>query len=135
MGEGPIVNLGLDSAHHLASIPLQVQTCIHGAYIFVDAPPCLPDATLMLNDASVYSLSTQSKDKTECHSLSPPGPDREVDNAARFIQGEFLERNLTKSKIIYPHFTTATDTSNIKVVMKVVLDTIIRENLEAANLL
>ena len=66
---------------------------------------------------------------------TPLGPDREVDIAARFIQSEFLERNLTKSKIIYPHFTTATDTSNIKVVMKVVLDTIIRENLEAANLL
>ena len=46
-----------------------------------------------------------------------------------------MDRNLNKSKIIYPHFTTATDTSNVKVVMKVVLDTIIRENLEAANLL
>lgn len=70
-------------------------------------------------------------------SPSPPytGPDRDVDAAARFIQNEFMERNLNKGKIIYPHFTTATDTSNIKVVMKVVLDTIIRENLEAANLL
>lgn len=63
------------------------------------------------------------------------GPDRDVDAAARFIQTEFMNRNLNKSKMIYPHFTTATDTSNIKVVMKVVLDTIIRENLEAANLL
>ena len=72
--------------------------------------------------------------------LHPPppshlGPDRDVDAAGRFIQGEFMDRNLNKSKIIYPHFTTATDTSNIKVVFKVVLDTIIRENLEAANLL
>ena len=63
------------------------------------------------------------------------GPDRDVDSAARFIQTEFMERNLNKSKIIYPHFTTATDTSNIKVVFKVVLDTIIRENVEMANLL
>ena len=55
--------------------------------------------------------------------------------AARFIQSMFLERNLTKSKIIYPHFTTATDTSNIKAVMKLTLETITRENLEAANLL
>ncbi len=46
-----------------------------------------------------------------------------------------MERNLNKGKIIFPHFTTATDTSNIRVVFKVVLDTIIRENLEAANLL
>ena len=42
---------------------------------------------------------------------------------------------MNNGKIVYPHFTTATDTSNIKVVFKVVLDTIIRENLEAANLL
>lgn len=63
------------------------------------------------------------------------GPDRDLDSAAKFIQKEFMERNLNKSKIIFPHFTTATDTSNITVVMKVVLDTIIRENLEAANLL
>lgn len=63
------------------------------------------------------------------------GPDRDLQAAGEFIQKEFLERNLNKSKIIYPHFTLATDTSNIKVVFKVVLDTIIRENLEAANLL
>ena len=43
------------------------------------------------------------------------GPDRDIDAAARFIQQEFMDRNLNKTKIIYPHFTTATDTSNIKV--------------------
>ena len=43
------------------------------------------------------------------------GPDRDVEAAADFIQREFMERNLNKSKIIYPHFTTATDTSNIRV--------------------
>lgn len=63
------------------------------------------------------------------------GPERDVEAAAMFIQNMFLDRNLNKSKIVYPHFTTATDTSNIRVVFKVVLDTIIRENLEAANLL
>lgn len=68
-------------------------------------------------------------------SLSHLGPERDVEAAAMFIQNMFLDRNLNKSKIVYPHFTTATDTSNIRVVFKVVLDTIIRENLEAANLL
>ena len=63
------------------------------------------------------------------------GPDHNVETAGRYIQDEFLGRNLNKSKIVYPHFTTATDTSNIRVVFKVVIDTIIRENLEAANLL
>ena len=90
--------------------------------------------------SETQSSFTHISPPSHTHTHTPPphtplGPDREVDIAARFIQGEFLERNLTKSKIIYPHFTTATDTSNIKVVMKVVLDTIIRENLEAANLL
>lgn len=68
-------------------------------------------------------------------SLDCSGPDRDFDAAGNFIKEEFMERNLNKGKIIFPHFTTATDTSNIRVVFKVVLDTIIRENLEAANLL
>lgn len=45
----------------------------------------------------------------------PSGPDRDADAAGTFIKTEFLERNLNKSKIVFPHFTTATDTSNIKV--------------------
>jgi len=49
----------------------------------------------------------------------PSGPDRDVDSAGRFIQDMFMERNLNKSKMIYPHFTTATDTSNIKVSLSV----------------
>ena len=66
---------------------------------------------------------------------TPQGPEYEPDIAARFIQSMFLERNLIKSKIIYPHFMTATNTSDIKVVLEVTLETITRENLEAANLL
>ena len=91
---------------------------------------------LFLNKVDLFREKIQNSDR-HLRLFFPQytGPDREVDIAARFIQSEFLERNLTKTKIIYPHFTTATDTSNIKVVMKVVLDTIIRENLEAANLL
>ena len=54
------------------------------------------------------------------------GPDRDVDAAARFIQSEFMERNLNKTKMIYPHFTTATDTSNIKVrhISEITLDSV-----------
>ena len=43
------------------------------------------------------------------------GEDRNVEQAAEFIKSEFLERNLNKNKTVYTHFTTATDTSNIKV--------------------
>ncbi|XP_041820476.1 guanine nucleotide binding protein (G protein) alpha v1 isoform X3 [Chelmon rostratus] len=63
------------------------------------------------------------------------GADCDVDSAARFIAATFVSLNSTPSKLIYHHFTTATDTSNIQVVFQVVMDTIIKENLEAVSLL
>ena len=63
------------------------------------------------------------------------GPDRDVHSARKFIEGEFKARNHNKNKVIYSHFTTAVDTSDVQVVFKVVFDTIIRENLEAAQLI
>ena len=50
------------------------------------------------------------------------GPDHDVSAAKEFIESQFLSHNPVKGKLIYPHFTTATDTSNIKVVFKVVLE-------------
>lgn len=63
------------------------------------------------------------------------GKDRDVDSAARFIQTEFEKQNCVISKVIYPHFTTATDTSNIQVVFQVVLDSVIKDNLRSTTLL
>ncbi|KAI7790842.1 guanine nucleotide binding protein (G protein) alpha v1 [Triplophysa rosa] len=63
------------------------------------------------------------------------GADCDVDAAARFIAAMFISLNATPSKLIYHHFTTATDTSNVQVVFQVVMDTIIKENLEAVSLL
>lgn len=63
------------------------------------------------------------------------GADCDVDAAARFIASIFVSLNTTPSKLIYHHFTTATDTSNVQVVFQVVMDTIIKENLEAVSLL
>ncbi|XP_028308421.1 guanine nucleotide binding protein (G protein) alpha v1 [Gouania willdenowi] len=63
------------------------------------------------------------------------GADCDVDSAARFIATSFVSLNATPSKLIYQHFTTATDTSNIQVVFQVVMDMIIKENLEAVSLL
>ena len=56
------------------------------------------------------------------------GPDHDVSAAKEFIKDQFLACN-TKERIIYPHFTTATDTSNVRVVFHVVLDTIVQQNL------
>ena len=62
------------------------------------------------------------------------GPDHDVSAAKEFISGQFLARNI-KERIIYTHFTTATDTSNIKVVFKVVLDTIIQQSFKSVQAL
>ncbi|KAL4240892.1 Guanine nucleotide-binding protein subunit alpha-13 [Mactra antiquata] len=63
------------------------------------------------------------------------GADKDVDSAARFIQHQFQQQSHLPGKVIYPHFTTATDTSNIQVVFQVVMDTILRENLRSAAIL
>lgn len=64
------------------------------------------------------------------------GPDCDVDRSARYIQQLFLSKQQRDSKrVVYPHFTCATDTSNVQVVFQSVMDTIIRENLSKVSLL
>ncbi|XP_054283908.1 guanine nucleotide-binding protein G(o) subunit alpha-like [Macrosteles quadrilineatus] len=58
------------------------------------------------------------------------GPDFDVDRGALFIQHKFALRNHNSAKVLYPHFTTATDTSNVQVVM----DMVISENLAQVTL-
>ena len=62
------------------------------------------------------------------------GPDHDVSAAKEFIKDQFLARN-TMKRTIYPHFTTATDTSNVKMIFKVVLDTIIQRTFEDVDTL
>ena len=57
------------------------------------------------------------------------GPDRDVSAAKEFIKEKFFASNTNKRKIIHVHFTTATDTSNIKVV----LDVIAQQNFNKAD--
>lgn len=63
------------------------------------------------------------------------GPDKNIDEAALFIQNKFLQRNHNARKVICPHFTTATDTANIQTVFQVVMETVIKENLGNVTLL
>ena len=58
-----------------------------------------------------------------------------MDSAAHFVQFLYLQQVRHQGKVVYPHFTTATDTTNIQVVFQVVMDTVIKENLNAAQLL
>lgn len=63
------------------------------------------------------------------------GPDRDVDSAALFIQAEFSSRNKNENKLVFPHFTTATDTSNIQGVFQVVMDMVLADNMGQVTLL
>ena len=62
------------------------------------------------------------------------GPDHDVSAAKEFILSQFLACNPVKRKLIYPHFTIATDTNNVQVVFKVVLETILHEKISMASL-
>ena len=61
------------------------------------------------------------------------GPDHDVSAAKEFIREKFRACNMNTKRVINVHFTTATDTSNIKVVFEVVLNTITRGHLSDAN--
>ena len=62
------------------------------------------------------------------------GPEHDVSAAKEFILSQVLARNLDRNRTIYPHFTTATDTSNVKLVFKMVLEKIASERVAKTGL-
>jgi hypothetical protein len=67
-------------------------------------------------------------------SWSIPGPQRDAQAAREFILKMFVDLNPDSDKIIYSHFTCATDTENIRFVFAAVKDTILQLNLKEYNL-
>lgn len=67
-------------------------------------------------------------------SFSPPGPQRDAQAGREFILKMFVDLNPDSDKIIYSHFTCATDTENIRFVFAAVKDTILQLNLKEYNL-
>ncbi|KAJ1128745.1 hypothetical protein NDU88_007120 [Pleurodeles waltl] len=63
------------------------------------------------------------------------GADRDVLSAAGYIASLFLGLNRSSTKYIFHHFTTATDITNMQAVFQVVMETIIKDNLQAVYLL
>ncbi|XP_072550247.1 guanine nucleotide-binding protein G(o) subunit alpha-like [Salminus brasiliensis] len=63
------------------------------------------------------------------------GPDYDVTAAACHVTSLFVARCTTSGKLVYPHYTNATDTSTVRDVFSAVMNTIARQNLEAASLL
>lgn len=62
------------------------------------------------------------------------GPRRDTAAAKEFILKMYLDLNPDNDKIIYAHFTCATDTENIRFVFAAVKDTILQLNLKEYNL-
>ncbi|XP_047228360.1 guanine nucleotide-binding protein G(q) subunit alpha-like isoform X2 [Girardinichthys multiradiatus] len=62
------------------------------------------------------------------------GPPQDAQAGQKFILDMFHNHNANKEKIIYPHFTCATDTENIKIVFKDVKHHIMQGNLKEHNL-
>ncbi|XP_019956406.1 guanine nucleotide-binding protein subunit alpha-14-like [Paralichthys olivaceus] len=62
------------------------------------------------------------------------GPQQDPGAAQEFILKMYQEQNPEKDKTLYPHFTCATDTENIRFVFVAVKDTILRHNLKEFNL-
>ncbi|XP_063703069.1 guanine nucleotide-binding protein G(q) subunit alpha isoform X2 [Culicoides brevitarsis] len=62
------------------------------------------------------------------------GPQRDAIAAREFILRMFVDLNPDSEKIIYSHFTCATDTENIRFVFAAVKDTILQSNLKEYNL-
>ncbi|XP_060882673.1 guanine nucleotide-binding protein G(o) subunit alpha-like [Labrus mixtus] len=63
------------------------------------------------------------------------GADGDIDAAAHHITAMFSSSLSSPDKPVYHHFTTATDTANVQVVLHMVMEQIIKENLEAIELL
>ncbi|XP_010174431.2 guanine nucleotide-binding protein subunit alpha-14 [Antrostomus carolinensis] len=62
------------------------------------------------------------------------GPKQDVKAARNFILKLYQDQNPDKEKVIYSHFTCATDTENIRFVFAAVKDTILQLNLREFNL-
>eukprot|EP00076_Gallus_gallus_P049600 XP_429163.2 guanine nucleotide-binding protein subunit alpha-14 isoform X3 [Gallus gallus] len=62
------------------------------------------------------------------------GPKQDVKAAGDFILKLYQDQNPDKQKVIYSHFTCATDTENIRFVFAAVKDTILQLNLREFNL-
>ncbi|OCT97905.1 hypothetical protein XELAEV_18010132mg [Xenopus laevis] len=62
------------------------------------------------------------------------GPKQDAQAAREFILKLYQDQNPDKEKVIYSHFTCATDTENIRFVFAAVKDTILQLNLREFNL-
>lgn len=88
---------------------------------------------LFLNKTDLLEEKVKSSDISK-HFSSFRGDPHDVVQVQQFIVARFTERRNDPNKQLYHHFTTATDTENIRVVFRAVKDTILSKNIQALML-
>lgn len=83
--------------------------------------------------------SSSVEDTMHCHTLDVScailaGPKCDADSAQKFILRMYEEQAPDRQKLLYSHFTCATDTENIRFVFRAVKHTLLQNNLELFNL-
>jgi len=92
---------------------------------------CLQNPSLILffNKIDIFESKIQYSDLGE-YFTDYNGPKRDADRAKQFITDIFINcYPFKETKTIYPHYTCATDTKNIKVVFDSLKNTVLKKNL------
>jgi len=88
---------------------------------------------IFLNKRDIFLEKIRNVDLKVCFPDYDGGLD--YDNASKFINKQFLGMNENPKKLLYTHFTCATDTDNIVVVFKAVKDIVLRQGLQTMGIM
>jgi len=88
---------------------------------------------IFLNKRDIFSDKIKTVDLKVCFPEYDGGMD--YNRATTFINKQFLGMNENPKKLIYSHFTCATDTNNIVVVFKAVKDIVLRQGLQTMGIM
>ena len=88
---------------------------------------------LFLNKKDLFEEKIKRVDLSVCFPMYEGGSNFE--NGTNYIKKKFMEKNKGSKRTIYPHFTCATDTTNIRFVFSVVEDIFLNENLKEMGII
>jgi len=88
---------------------------------------------IFLNKRDIFSEKITMVDLKVCFPEYDGGMDYQ--KATTFINRQFVGMNENPKKLIYTHFTCATDTNNIVVVFKAVKDIVLRQGLQTMGIM
>lgn len=90
---------------------------------------------LFLNKMDLFQIKFPRAPLSVCFDDWNDDWNNDVEKAQEFILEKFAEKVKDPSKVIYPHFTTATNSDNVKSVFLSVRQHIVQKSLEAAGML